>query len=80
MIEKFLLFKESASSTPSSGLNASSKASFSADLPSKTNKRCDQADLGYFNPHCDKAHDKAVIVLVGKNVYYKNVILFIKYL
>lgn len=51
-----------------------------ANLLSKTNKRWNQSDLRYFNFYLDKAHGKGKIVLVSKDVYYKNVVLFVQYL
>lgn len=80
MIENSVLLTESISSTPPPNSNVSSKAYSIADLPSKTSKRRNQPDLGYFNSHLDKANDKGKIVLVSKDVYYKNIVLFIQYL
>ena len=38
-----------------------------------------QADLGYFDPHLDdKAYGAGEVVSVGKDVYYRNVVLFIQ--
>lgn len=78
MIEKALLLRESGSSTPLLDPNASSKLSLPADLPSKSTKRWNQADLGYFNSHLDKAHEEGIVVSVGKDVYYRNVVLFVQ--
>ena len=36
------------------------------------------ADLGYFNPMLDKSYGKGEVVTVGKDVYYRSVILFIE--
>ena len=36
------------------------------------------ADLGYFNPMLDKSYGKGKVVTVGKDVYYRSVILFIE--
>lgn len=36
-----------------------------------------QADIGYFDPHFDnKGYGAGEVVLVGKDVYYRNVVLF----
>ena len=77
MIKKSLLFKDSASSSPRSNPNASRKAFLLTDLQSKATDRWNQSDLGYFDPHLDKAHGEDEIVSVGKDVYYRNVVLFI---
>lgn len=77
MIKKTLLLRESNSSTPSSNPNAFSKLSLPADLLSKSTKRWNQVDLGYFDLHLNKAHGKGKVVFVGKDVYYKNVVLFV---
>lgn len=34
--------------------------------------------MGYFDPHLDRAHGEDEIVSVGKDVYYKNVVLFVQ--
>ncbi len=34
--------------------------------------------MGYFDPHLDRAHGEGEIVSVGKDVYYRNVILFVQ--
>ena len=78
MIEKSLLLKNSASFTPPPDLNASSKLSPPVDLPSKSTEWWNQADLGYFDPHLDRANGEGEIVSVGKDVYYKNVVLFVQ--
>lgn len=80
MIEKTLLLRESGSSTPPLDPNASSKLSSPADLPSKSTKRWNQADLGYFNPHLDKAQGEGIVISVGKDVYYRNIVLFVQHL
>ena len=80
IIEKALLLRESGSSTPPSDPNASSKLSPPADLPSKSTESWNQADLGYFDSHLDRVHGKGEIVLVGKDVYYINVVLFVQHL
>lgn len=40
--------------------------------------RWNAADLGYFDPHLDKSYGEGEIVTVGKNVYYRSPILFVK--
>ena len=78
MIEKSLFLKDSTSSTPPLDPNASSKAFPPTDLQSKATDRWNQSDLGYFDPHLDKAHGEGEIVSVGKDVYYRNVVLFVQ--
>lgn len=77
MIKKSLLLGDSPSMTPPPNLNASAKMSTSPDNPTKTTKRWNQADLGYFDPHLDKAHGEGEIVSVEKDVYYRNVVFFV---
>ena len=38
----------------------------------------DQADLGYFDPYLDRAYGEGEIVSVEKDVYYRNVVLFVQ--
>lgn len=78
MIKNSLLLKDSTSSTPPSDPNASSKAFLPTDLQSKPTDRWNQSDFGYFDPHLDKAHGEGKIVSVGKDIYYKNVVLFVQ--
>ena len=80
MIEKSLFLKDSAFSTPPPDPNASSKALPPTDLQSRATDRWNQSDLGYFDPHLDKAHGEGKIVSVGKDVYYRNVVLFVQHL
>ena len=80
MIEKSLLLRESFSATPSPNLNVSSKLSPPVDLLLKSTEQWNQANLGYFDPHLDRAYREGEIVSVGKDVYYKNVILFVQHL
>ena len=48
----------------------------SSEQPTRL-ERWNQADLGYFDPHLDdKAHGAGEVVSVGKDVYYRNVVLF----
>lgn len=35
-------------------------------------------DLGYFDPHLDKSYGEREIVTVGKDLYFRSVILFIE--
>ena len=80
MIKKALLFRESGSSTPPTDPNKSSKHSTPVDLPLKSTERWNQVDLGYFNLYFDKVHRKSEVIFVGKDVYYKNVVLFVQHL
>lgn len=72
IIEKSLLLRKSASFTSFSNLNVSNKTFPLIDVLLKTTIRC------YFNPNLDKAYSKDKIVLVGKNIYYKNIVLFVQ--
>ena len=90
MLEKALPAKSSIPSSPPSlahnnllpnaqALVAYGAVGSSADLTPKTSQeRWNQAELGYFDPHLDKAHGEGEIVSVGKDVYYKNVVLFVQ--
>ena len=79
MIEKSLLLRESPSSTPPPDPDATPKALPAGDsLPKASTERWNQADLGYFDPHLDRAHGEGEIVSVGKDVYYRNVVLFVQ--
>ena len=78
MIEKSLFLRDSAFSTLPYDPNASSKALPSMDLQSKRTKGWNQLDLGYFNLHLNRAHVKGKIVSVDKDVYYRNVVLFVQ--
>lgn len=78
MLKKSLLFKDFASSTPPPNPNTSSKALSLMDLQSRAINRWNQSDLCYFNSHLDKAHDESKIVSVGKDVYYRNIVLFVQ--
>ena len=77
MIEKSLLLRDSLSATPPPDPDAIPKAPPGGDLKAST-ERWNQAGLGYFDSHLDKVHGEGGIVLVGKDVYYKNVVFFIK--
>ena len=78
MIVNFLLLKNFTSSTPSPDPNVSSKAFPPTDLQSKAIDRWNQSNLGYFDRHFNKTHGEGEIVLVGKDVYYRNVVLFVQ--
>lgn len=78
IIKKSLFFKESILSTSLLDPNASDKTFSLANLPSKATKRWNQASLGYFDPYLHKAYGKGKIVLVGKDVFNRNVVFFIK--
>ena len=79
MIEKSLLLRDSQSVTLPPDPDATPKSLFAGDsLPKPSTERWNQADLGYFDPHLDKAHGEGEVVSVGKDVYYRNVVLFVK--
>ena len=79
MIEKSLLLRESPSSTPPPDPNATQKSLPAGDsLQKASTERWNQADLGYFDPHLDRAHGEGEVVSVGKDVYYRNVVLFVQ--
>lgn len=80
IIEKSLLFRKSTFSTPSPNPNTSNNISALLDLPSKTTKRWNQIDLGKFDPHLNRIYGKSQIVSVCKDVYYRNVVLFVQHL
>ena len=79
MIEKSLLLRESSFATPPPDPDATPKSLPTGDsLPKASTERWNQADLGYFDPHLDRAHREGEILSVGKNVYYRNVVLFVE--
>lgn len=79
MIKKSLLLTDSAFATPPPDPNAAPKALSGGDsLPKAPTERWNQADLGYFNPHLDRAHGKGEIVSVRKDVNYRNIVFFIQ--
>ena len=79
MIEKSLLLRESPSPTPPPDPDATPKTLPAGDfLPKALTESWNQADLGYFDPHLDRAHGEGEIVSVGKDVYYRNVVLLVK--
>ena len=77
MIKKSLLFRESSLDS-----DATSKAHPGADsLPKTTIERWNLTDLGYFDPQLNtKVHGEGKVVLVGKDVYYRNVVLFVQHI
>lgn len=78
MIEKSLLLKKSFFAISSPDPNVIPITHFGTDILSKTiTERWNQANLGYLNLHLNRVHGKGEIVLVGKDVYYRNVVLFI---
>ena len=78
MIKKSLLLKDSPSATPTPDPDAAPKSHLGTDsLAKTTTKRWNQANLGYFDPHFDRAHGEGEMVSVEKDVYYKNVMLFV---
>lgn len=80
MIEKSLLLRYFSSSTPPPDPDTAAKSHSSTDsLLKASNKRWNEADLGYFDPHLDRAYSEGEIVSVGKDVYYRNVILFVQH-
>lgn len=79
MIEKYLLLRESLSANSFSDLDATPKAFPDGNSLLKASiERWNQADLGYFNPHLNRAYGEGEMVSVGKDIYYKNVVLFIQ--
>ena len=79
MIKKSLLLSNSLSATPLSNPDAAPKSHLGADfLPKTTTERWNQANLGYFDPHLDRAHGDDKIVLVKKDVYYRNIMFFVQ--
>lgn len=78
MIEKSLLLGDSFLTTLPPDFDASAKMSTPPDNPTKTAERWNQADLGYFDLHLDKAYGEGEIVSVGKDVYYRNVVFFVQ--
>ncbi len=79
MIGKSLLLKESPSNTLPPNPDAIPKVLSGGDsLLKASTERWNQADLGYFEPHLNRAHGEGEMVLVGKDVYYRNVVLFVQ--
>lgn len=81
LIKKSLLLRNFSFATFYFDPNATIKASSSINtLPKTSAKRWNQTDLGYFDPHLDKVYGEDKIVLVEKDIYYKNIIFFIQHL
>lgn len=79
LIEKSLLLRNSSFAIFSLNLDTTAKVFPSTDIHLKTlTKRWNQTNLGYFTFHLDKAHGKGKIVSIRKNLYYKNIVLFIQ--
>ena len=79
MIEESLLLRDFSSATTPPDPDASPKSPPGGDfLPKVSTERWNQADLGYFDPHLDRAYGEGEIVSVGKDVYYRNVVLFVQ--
>ncbi len=77
MIEKSLFWRESPSAIPLPNPDVSPKVHPTANsLPKNITERWNQTDLAYFDPHLDKAHGEGEIVLVEKDIYYRNIVLF----
>lgn len=78
-IKEFLLLKmfffAILSPVSDATLEAHSGANF---LSNGVIERWNQAALGYFDLQLDKAYEEVEIILVEKNVYYKNVVLFVQ--
>lgn len=78
VIEKLLLLRESFSATPPPDHDATPKSlSGGNSLPKTSTERWNQANLGYFNPHLNKVHGEGEVVSVGKDVHYRNIVLFV---
>lgn len=80
IIEKSLFLKKSGFSTPPPDSNTYSKVSLLADLSLKAPKKCNSANLGYFDSHFNKVYDKGEMILVSKDIYYWNIMLFVQHL
>ena len=79
IIKKSLLLRDSPSATPPPDPDAAPKSHPDANsIPKARTERLNQADLEYFDPHLDRANGEGEIVSVGKDVYYKNVVLFVQ--
>ncbi len=78
MIEKSLFLRESPSTTPPPDPNVSPKAHPTANsLLKNSTERWNQAKLDYFDPHLNRTYGKDEIVSIQKDVYYRNVVLFV---
>lgn len=75
------LMESRPAASPKPKLSQHQSPSLSPDLTSEYQpcmERWNQADLSYFDPHLDeKAHRPGKVVSMGKDVYYRNVVLFV---
>ena len=79
IIQKSLFLTKSLFATPPPNPDSTPKLLLSSDfLPKASTERSNQADLRYFDPHLNKAHGNGELVSMGKNIYYKNVMLFVQ--
>ena len=79
MIEKSLLLRDSFFSTSPPNSDAVPKSHLATNsLPKTLTERCNQADLGYFVSQINKTYGEGEIIWIGKNVYYKNVVIFVQ--
>lgn len=78
-IEKSLLLKEFYFATPPFDPDPSPIIHLGTNtLPKTTIGKCNQADLDYLDLHLNRVYEKDEIVLVGRHVYYSNVVLFLQ--
>ena len=81
MIKKFLLLKEYSSMTLPPDPDASPKVLPGDDfLPKALTERRNFGHLGYFYPNLNIAQREDEVMLVKKDVYYRNVVLFVWHL
>lgn len=80
IIEKSLLLKKSGFSTPPPDSNTYSKVFLLADLSLKATKKCNLVNLGYFDSHFNKVYNKGEMILISKDMYYQNIMLFVQHL
>lgn len=79
MIKKSLLLRDSPSATLFLNYDIVLKLHPTTDfLPRASTERWNQANMIYFDLHLNRIHGKGEIVLLGKDVYYRNVILFVQ--
>ena len=78
MIKKFLLLRDFPLTILPPNPNVPTKAPAPSKNFTKMTERWNQTDLGYFNPYLDKTRRDGEIVLVEKNVYYRNVVFFVQ--
>lgn len=78
IIKKSLLLRESPSTILPLNPAATPKAHPGADSLSKTiTERWNLADLSYFDPHLDRAYGEGEIISIRKDMYYRNIVLFV---